>query len=47
MITHRKPLSDNLFTLPAALFRFTEEFHVAMREVRSVMGVEYEEARFR
>lgn len=45
MITYREPLSDNFFTLPTALFCFAEESHVAMREMRPVMCVEYEEAR--
>ena len=42
--SHRKPLSDDLFALPA-LFRFTEELHVAMRKMWSVVCVEHEEAR--
>ena len=45
--THRKPLSDDLFALPPALFSFTEELHIAMCEMWPVMSVEYEETRWR
>ena len=43
--THRKPLSDDLFALPPAFLSFTEELHIAMCKMWSVMSVEYEETR--
>ena len=42
--TYRESLCQHLFTFPPRLTGYREELHVALGEVRSVVGVKYEHA---